>query len=341
MCVGDPFHMPKGVVIFRVNFTSVSPKASNWASTSSSVTHSGSSRTSPRSRHWTSHRSTSRFAARSSFEMGFSGDLLILISVCLTIIRWVLLWKCWKLCRISRCCKKRSSTKAYHIGPSARAFQVSAQASVLPELLPPFPQAPPAPFAFAASLRSLSAFWQRPPRMVSRLVSAAKSESLWKASRGQSSWDGFQAESLKFNALALYKHCNNLFISLSCWPLRATLLLTAGCLETRWFSLWCEKSARSSCSRCLLLRFRCAFVPLDFVSSFVSRTFCLSRASKRPPGIVVYFLFCISTEWILLECLHGTTNKLHRPFRPSLFSLPPLLSFFPPPPPFCPSCLVA
>ena len=49
------------------------------------MTHSGSSRTSPRSRHWTSHRSTSRFAARSSFEMGFSGDLLILISVCLTI----------------------------------------------------------------------------------------------------------------------------------------------------------------------------------------------------------------------------------------------------------------
>ena len=249
---------------------------------------------------------------------------------------WTTLW-----C-ISRCCKKRSSTKAYHIGPSARAFQVSAQASVLPELLPPLPQAPRAPFSFAASLRSLSAFWQRPPCMVSRLVSAAKSELLWKASRGRSSWDGFQAESLKFNALALYKHCNNLFISLSCWPLRATLLLTAGCLETRWFSLWCEKSARSSCSRCLLLlRFRCALVPLDFVSSFVWRSFCLSRASKRPPGIVVYFLFCISIEWILLECLHGTTNKLHRPFRPSLFSLPPLLSFFPPPAPFCPSCLVA
>ena len=74
--------------------------------------------------------------------------------------------------------QKRSSTKAYHIGPSARAFQVSAQASVLPDLLPPLPQAPRAPFSFAASLRSLSAFWQRPPCMVSRLVSAAKSELL-------------------------------------------------------------------------------------------------------------------------------------------------------------------
>ena len=105
--------------------------------------------------------------------MGFLGDLLILISVCLTIDGF-----CYENAENSAVFPDVAKKDHRQRLITSGLLRELSRFRLLPELLPPLPQALRAPFSFAASLRSLSAFWQRPPCMVSILVSAAKSELL-------------------------------------------------------------------------------------------------------------------------------------------------------------------
>ena len=193
----------------------------------------------------------------------------------------------------------RSSTKAQHIGPSAWVFHALAPACVLRELFPPLPQDPRVPFSLPASLQFLCAFWQTPPCMVSILLSDAKAELFWKASRGQSSWDGFSAWQNKKG-----KHTIAAAGRLNLWK----LVIFYGFIKYthRWF-----KALQSNL--CLFRCFCATLVPLGFIPSLFRGLSCLSTICK-----LCSLLSAISWK---TSCLNWNKRRVQPGFKRLQFGL--------------------